>query len=134
MWSEVQGSIINAVAAGFAASSSSTSNVVGTKYHDMSATSINASGGAFVEVRAAGVLAAAVKKINMAYTAGEPLAFRAAADPTSAAALSSDLFVINQGEDEQSLNVQIAAGLKLFVRSLSANAVSTGYITMNLLG
>lgn len=134
MWSEVNGGIIGAIVAGLAASPALVSNVVGTKYHDMSSVGINNNAGAFVEVRATGALASAVRQVELSYTAGEPLAFRAAADATAAGAQSSDLFVINQGDGLQSLNVQIAAGLKLFVRSLSATAVATGYITINFLG
>jgi hypothetical protein len=133
MWSEVQGGVVQALTDAITASET-LRTVVSTKFHDISSVNINANSGAFVEVRAVGALPSDVTRINMSYTAAQPLQFRAAADAAAAAALSSDLFVANQGDTIQDMSLQISAGAKLWVRSLSATAVTSGYITMNLLG
>lgn len=109
-------------------------DVVKAETHDMSSVAINGSGGAFVAFGSGAALSAAVKALQITYTAGEPIAFRVAADAAAAAALSNDLFVINQGDGPVMVKVKIAAGGKIWVRSKSTNSISSGYITANLQG
>lgn len=105
-----------------------------TRIHDASVVNINNNIGAFVEVETAAAIGAfPISRLQVSYTAGEPLQFRLGADAAAAAA-ANDLFVINQGEGPTTLDVNIPAGSRLWVRSFSATAVDAGYITLNLMG
>lgn len=98
--------------------------------HDISATNINASGGAFVALGSGAALGSIIQKLQLSYTAGEPLEFGVGAS----AGAATRKWVANQGEGPMLLDILLAAADKVWVRSLSLNAVSSGYITTNFLG
>lgn len=109
--------------------------VLETRFHDMSSVTINDSAGLFVEIGtpAGAAIASTIQRLQLSYTAGEPLCFRIGANAAAAAA-NPNKFIINQGEGPTTLDISLLAGDRLWVRSLSATAVNTGYITLNLIG
>ena len=104
--------------------------VLETRLQDMAAVGINGSAGAWVELGGAAVLANAIAKIQLSYTAGQPLEIGTGATAGSV----TRRFIINQGEGPLNLDLQLTAGSQLWVRSLSTTGVTSGYITLNLIG
>lgn len=106
------------------------------RFHDTSVTNINGSAGAFIQVGTGAYAALAVSnvianiKVNAAF--GEPLVFRLGAN-AGAAAAAADLFLLNMGAAADFPAI-LAPGDRLWVRSLSANAVTSGYLILNLVG
>ncbi len=105
----------------------------GFRFHDSAAVQINANSGAFVEVETAAAIASTVSKIHVTTTLGEPLAFRVAAN-AGAAAASTNGFNVNRGEGPLVLDFSMVAGDRLWVRSLTATAVTSGEVVLNFVG
>lgn len=112
--------------------SSSTKTVLETRFHDCSSTTINAVGGAFVEIATAAALANTIKLMKVACTFGEPISIRKAAN-AGAAATASDIALLNQGQSDD-FEVSLVAGDRLWVRSRTSSNITSGYLTINLLG
>jgi hypothetical protein len=104
--------------------------VVVAEFHDAASVGINGSAGAWVALGSGAALGAAVKKIQMTQTVGEPLEFGTGAN----AGAATRKWVSNRGEGPQVFEVDIASGTKLWVRSLTTSAVAAGEITLNCLG
>lgn len=105
-------------------------NVLETRLQSMAAVAINGSSGAWVELGGALVLANVISRIQITLTAGQPLEIGIGAN----SAAVTRRFIINQGEGPLTLDCAFAAGAQLWVRSLSSTGVTTGYITLNLMG
>lgn len=101
-----------------------------TYFHDIAAANINATSGSFVALGDGSAIGAAVSKLQMTATEGEPLQFAVGASAGAAV----KRWISNQGEGPQNLDIALLSGDKLWVKSLSANAVMAGYITLNLVG
>lgn len=104
-----------------------------TRWHDASSTNINATSGAYVEIGTspAGVAVTADRtQIWVANTTGQPLSIRKAAD-ASAAASADDLLLPAAGEG-QIYGVSVLSGSKLWVRSKTSTAVTSGYLILHL--
>lgn len=108
--------------------------VLQAELHSMAATTINGSGGAFVALGSGVGMAGAITRIQLSYTASEPLAFRVATSAANAAAASNDDWVLNQGDGPVLIYKAIISGGKIWVRSKSTNSISTGYVSANLMG
>lgn len=106
-----------------------------TRIHDCSAAGINNNAGAFVQIGAPtpADIANTISKVQISSNVGEPLCFRIGADATAAAS-AENKFIVNQGEGPTTVDVSLASGDKLWVRSLTSTAISSGYITLNLIG
>lgn len=110
-------------------------DIIATRHHDTSVTAINGSAGALVELRqdnasAGAALPAAVKKIHVSCTFGEPIEILSG--PNAGAATRK--VIANLGEGPLVLEVKMTSGHSVFVRSLSATGVSEGVLTVNFLG
>jgi len=139
MWSDVTGGIASAVAQGASAAvvegieAALPGDTLKTEFQAMASDGINGNGGAFVAFGSGAAMGSAIKAIRLSYTSGQPLTFRKAADATAAAS-APDLFVVNQGEDSFEIPLKLEATDKLWVRSLSSQGVTSGFLTANLLG
>lgn len=110
-------------------------DVTDTRHHDCSVTNINGSAGALVEIRrdnanAGAALAAAVKKIHVSCTFGEPIEILSGANSGSA----TRRVITNLGEGPLVIECKMTSGHSVFVRSLSTSAITTGVLTINFLG
>lgn len=110
-------------------------DVIGTRHHDCSVTQINGSAGALVEIQqdnstAGAALAAAVKKIHLSCTFGEPIEILSGANSGSA----TRRVVANLGEGPLIIECKMTSGHSVFVRSLSTSAITSGVLTVNFLG
>lgn len=90
------------------------------------ATTINGSGGALLQVVAS--LASAVKKIQCLDTSGEFIGVY-----TGPAASEVLAFVMGPGSD-QTVEMEIASGTRVSLRSMSASAPTTGSLSFNFMG
>lgn len=109
--------------------------ILETRFHDCSVTNIQDVGGVFVEIGTSPVAAAtatAMSSMMLSCTFGEPVNIRLGANAAAAAA-ASDLVLVNQGQSME-VPVTIPLGSRIWVRSKSATAVNTGYLTLNLIG
>lgn len=107
--------------------------VLETRFHDTSSTTINASGGTWVQIGGATALANTITKMKVSCTFGEPIGIRKAATAGAAAALADDNALLNQGQSAD-FEVSFASGDKLWALSKSSNSISSGYLTLNLVG
>lgn len=112
--------------------STSAGTVVETRFHDCSSTQINGSAGAFVEIETAAALTHTITQMMVNCTFGEPIRIRKAATALAAAS-ASDIALLNQGQSA-TFDVSLSSGDKLWVKSASTTAVTTGYLTLNLKG
>lgn len=103
-----------------------------TRLHDCSVVNINDNAGAFIQIETAAALANAISKMKVSCTFGEPIQIRKGANAAAALA-GTDLALLNQGQTAD-FDVNLSVGDKLWVRSASANPVSTGYLALNLVG
>lgn len=103
-----------------------------TRFHDCSSVNIAASGGTWVQIGGSTALANTITKMKVSCTFGEPIGIRKAASAVAAAALSDDHALLNQGQSAD-FEVSFASGDKLWVLS-KVNLVSSGYLTLNLVG
>lgn len=109
--------------------------LVDTRHHDMTLTGLNAAGGALVEMRVDNSttgtgLAAAVKKIHISSTIGEPIEIRTGANSGA----STRRAVLNLGDGPLFLECIITSGHGVYLRSMSSNAITEGVLTINFLG
>lgn len=110
-------------------------DIIATRHHDTSITNINGSAGVVVEIRtdnatAGAALPAAVKGIHVSCTFGEPIEILSG--PNSGAAVRR--LIANLGEGPLIVPLKITSGQSIFVRSLSTTGVTSGVLTVNLLG
>lgn len=110
-------------------------DIITTRYHDCATTTINASGGALVEIRTdsgtgGAALPAAVKAIQISCTFGTPVEILSGANSGSA----TRKVVANLGEGPTVLPCKMTSGHSVFVRSLNASSISEGVLTVNFLG
>ena len=110
-------------------------DVIATRYHDTSVTNINAAAGALVEVdvdkdNRGAVLPAAVKGIEISCTFGTPVEILSGA---SAGAATRKL-VANLGEGPTVVPLKMTSGHRVYVRSLNTDSITSGILTLNLLG
>jgi hypothetical protein len=111
-----------------------------TRFHDAAGVNINDVSGAFVEIgtdpataaAAPAAIANTTSKLIISSTIGEPLCIRLGAN-AGAAALASDLCIINRGQSVE-IDVALIATNQLWIRSLTSVAVTDGILTMNLCG
>lgn len=107
-------------------------SVLETRFHDAASTNINDSAGAFVEIETAAALASNITVLKVNSTIGEPLAFGAGAD--AGAAASNIICVLNRGEGPSDFPVSLSTGDRIWVRSLTTTSVTSGELTVNLVG
>lgn len=110
-------------------------DVVESRHHDCSVLNIPSSATDPVEINidnstVGAALGSAVKKIHASATFGAPIEILIGA--TAGAAVRK--FVMNLGEGPLVIECSIASGSKLWVRNLNAAAVTSGVLTLNLLG
>jgi hypothetical protein len=100
------------------------------EFHDCSVTEINAAGGSWAAVGSGAAMSKLIQKVQMSSTIGIPIEF--GVGPNSGSVTRA--WVANQGEGPQVVDVALASGTHLFVRSLNASTASSGYLTVNLEG
>ena len=110
--------------------SGSAVDVLKAEFHNMTSVNINGSAGAFVAVGSGAAIGFSIQKIQLSYTSGEPLEFGIGA--SAGAAVRK--FIVNQGDGPVALDLVLATTDKLWVKSLSATSVTSGYLTLNLMG
>lgn len=125
---DIQAAIEAALAAFFP------TNILAQDIHDATATNINANGGAFVAFGSAITIPASAKSIYLSSNLGEPVQVSLAANVGAAAASTQQVYLVQGGNPGASIPVTIGAGNKLFIRSLSATAITDGFITVNVVG
>ena len=104
-------------------------DVLETRLHEGSVTTINASGGAWVALGGGAALANDIKSLQVTSTMGQPLEIGVGAS----AGAAQRKFILNRGDGPVSLKINLDSTEELWVRSLDA-AVTSGEITINLLG
>jgi hypothetical protein len=114
-------------------SGSSTFNIVGQDFHDASSANINAVGGAYVALGAGVTIPAGTKYVQISSTCGEPLDIAFAANLAGAAASVKKVNIV-QGGAPGKLEFIPSTDNKAFIRSLSANAITDGYVAINFIG
>lgn len=107
-----------------------TLTVLETRFHQGSVTNINGSAGAWVAFGGGAALANDTKKILLTSTMGEPLEFGVGAS----AGAAQRVFVINRGDGPISLELVLDSGDEIWVRSLTTSGVTSGELTMSILG
>lgn len=105
-------------------------DILETRFHDASVTTVNGSGGVWVALGGGSALTHTIKRITVDNTTSEPLEFGTGA--TAGAAVRK--FVVNRGEGPFQADCSLASGAFLWVRSLSTLSMTTEYIVVNLLG
>ena len=110
-------------------------DIVGApKFHNAAVTNINGNAGAYVEVTPSAALPVATKQIQISSNVGESISLAIAIDAT-AALTSTKKFNLVAGGAPGRIDVQdILVTDRIWVRSLSANAINTGDLTLNFLG
>jgi hypothetical protein len=103
--------------------------VVEARIHNAASTNISAAGGAWVNFESSTNLSDDITMIELTATHGEPLEIGVGAT----AGTVTRKFIANRGEGPLVLGVSMAAGTKLWVRSLDG-AVTSGLTTLNLMG
>jgi len=98
--------------------------ILQTIFNDNASTNITSA--TWVELA---TLTSDIAKLQLSYTAGQPLEFGTGAT----IGVVTRRFLANQGEGPLNLDFDLASGQKIWVRSLAAT-VSTGYLTVNLIG
>ena len=91
---------------------------------------INNNAGAWVEFGGAVALASNILELAISFNVGEPLEI--GVGPNAGAV--TRVAVSNQGEGPTKLGCTLLSGQFVWIRSLSTTAVTSGYLTMNLLG
>lgn len=114
-------------------SSTSTFNILKQDIHDASASSINGSGGAYKAFGSAITIPAGTKYVQISSTCGEPIEVAFGADATAAATSAKKAYLVEGGAPGK-LEFIPATENKAFIRSLSTNAISSGYVTLIFLG
>jgi hypothetical protein len=101
-----------------------------TRFHDAALVNINGSAGAWVALGSGAAITVTVKQIQFSSTIGDPLEIGVG----SAAGNAVQKFIINQGGGPVVIADTQASGDKLWIRSLSSSATTSGYLTLNLVG
>jgi hypothetical protein len=109
--------------------------IVDTRYNDNTLNAIPVAGGTPIEINVDSstpgiVLAAAVKSMQLSCTFGVPIEIMAGASAIAATRRA----VANLGEGPQNIVIKIAAGERVYARSLNASSASTGVLTINFMG
>lgn len=101
-----------------------------TRFHYAASQNINGSAGAWVALGSGAAVTVSVKQVQYSSTLGEPVEIGSG----SGAASVTQRFIINQGGGPELMNQLFSSGTLLWVRSLSTSAISSGYLTVNLVG
>lgn len=109
-------------------------DLVAQDIHDASAATINGSGGAFVAFGAGITIPAGAKGIQISSNLGEPVQVSLAANSGAASASAQKVYLVPGGSPGAIIPFILGAGNKLFIRSLSANTITSSYITANIVG
>lgn len=110
-----------------------TANLLSRDIHDASTANINASGGAYVAFGTAITIPAGTFKVQISSTMGEPVEISFASAIGTAAASTKKVFIV-EGGAPGTLDFIPGANNKIFVKSLSLNAIASGYIAINFMG
>lgn len=102
------------------------------RLHDTSATNINASSGAFIQMDTIANIANTCTALRVRNHTGAPLVFAAGADATAAAA-ATPLGVCHEGGEEV-FGVSLSSGNKLWVRAMRNVAINSGEVLAILVG
>lgn len=108
-------------------------DVVHTEVHDCSSVNIQGSAGAFVALGTGAAMPQEIRSLRLSASFGNPFTIRVAAD-ASGAASAANRIVVNRGEDTFEITIKLASGEKLWVRSLTSTAVTSGFLTVNFVG
>jgi len=101
--------------------------------HNAASTNINANGGAFVAFGSALTIPAGTKEVQISSNLGEPVQVSFAANLGAAAASASQVYLVQGGAPGRVPFIPGANNL-VFIRSLSATAITDGYIAINFYG
>lgn len=102
------------------------------RFHYASATNINASGGAFVQIATAADIANTIAEMRVNWNGGYALIFSKGADAT-AAALSANRLAIAGAGQTLAIGAVLASGDKVWVRAVQNAAVTAGELTVTFL-
>lgn len=125
--SQIQAAITAALDAKFS------SNILSQDIHDATAAPINDSGGAFIAFGAAVTIPVATKEVQISSNLGEPVEVSFAANVGGAAASALKVYLVQGGAPGRVPFIPGSSN-KAFIRSLSGNSITDGYITMNFYG
>lgn len=112
---------------------SSSANLLAHDFHDASATQVNDSGGAYVAFGAGITIPAGVQLVQISSTMGEPVEISFAANLGAAGASTKKVYLVPGGAPGKLEFIPETENLA-FIRSLSANDITEGYVTMNFVG
>jgi hypothetical protein len=126
--SEVETAVIDALETVFP------TTTVATRYHDTATTTIPAFASNPVEIRvdssSTGAVVPFTKALQITCTFGSPIGIYVG----SAAASATIRCVLNLGGFIPEIPVIIAAGQRIYVKTMNADTVTSGVLTVNLLG
>lgn len=108
-------------------------DVVHTEVHDCSLVNIQGSAGVFVAIGSGAAMPQEIRSLRLSASFGTPFTIRVAADATAAASASNKI-VVNRGEDTFEVTIKLNSGDKLWVRSLTTTAATSGFLTLNFMG
>lgn len=111
----------------------STFNILGQDIHDASSDNIDVAGGSYVAFGGAVTIPSGTKYVQISSTLGEPVEIAFGADATAAASSVKKAYLVEGGAPGK-LEFIPATENKVFIRSLSANAIDSGYVTLIFLG
>ncbi len=100
------------------------------RFHYAASQNINGSAGAWVALGSGAAIASTIKQIQYSSTLGLPVEIGVGAN----AGASVQKFVINQGGGPVVITDAQNVGDKLWIRSLSTSAITSGYLTVSLVG
>jgi hypothetical protein len=108
-------------------------NLLGQDIHDASSANINDSGGAYVALGAGTTVPAGTDYVQVSSTLGEPVVISFAANLAGAAASVLKIYLVPGGAPGK-MDFVPGSSNKAFIKSLSANAITEGYVTLNFIG
>jgi hypothetical protein len=117
----------------FVSAAVSTANILGQDFHDAADTNVNDTGGAYVALGGGVTIPAGTDFVQVSSTMGEPIEISFAADLASAGASTKKIYLVPGGAPGK-LEFIPGSDNKAFIRSLSANSITEGYVTLNFLG
>lgn len=101
-----------------------------TKFHDCAVTNIPALSGTPVEIDVAVPVSTPIKELQVTCTFGEPIEILTGTSLLTA----TRKFILNLGDGPIVMPCKLSVGDHLYVRTLSANAVTSGVLSINLMG
>lgn len=117
----------------FISGGASTLNLLARDVHDASAANVNGSAGAYIAFGNGITIPAGTEYVQISSTMGEPIEISFSANLAGAGASTKKVYLVPGGAPGK-LEFIPATENQAFIRSLSTNSVTEGYVTINFTG